>query len=71
MQQMIVQSKHDQLSELVGSKQAKISVLKAKNAELEEQKKRNDHKIKVDQNDLNTKEKRFQHKLNELDAMQA
>ena len=66
---MIVQSKHDELSELVASKQAKIGVLKAKKADLEEQKKKNDHKTRVDENDINTKEKRFQHKLIELDAM--
>lgn len=36
MQEMIVQAKHDELSELVSSKQTKIAVLKAKKNELEE-----------------------------------
>lgn len=48
MQEMIVQAKHDELSELVSSKQTKIAVLKSKKTELEEEKKNQDHKNKVE-----------------------
>lgn len=44
---MIVQAKHDELAELVSSKQTKIAVLKAKKAELEDLKKSQDHKNKI------------------------
>lgn len=70
MQEMIVQAKHDELSELVSSKQTKIVVLKAKKAELEEQKKNQDHKNKVEENDISNKQRRFQHKIAEITAIE-
>jgi hypothetical protein len=45
---------------LVASKQTKIAVMKAKKAEMEDVKKKNDHKIKVEENDISQKEKKFE-----------
>jgi chromosome segregation ATPase len=70
MQEMIIQGKHDDLAELVASKQVKIGVLKAKKNELEEEKKQKDHKIKVEDNDIAHKEKKFEHKMAELKALE-
>lgn len=59
MQEMIVQAKHDELGELVASKQTKMAVLRARTKELEETKKEYDHKIRIEENDFNNKQKRF------------
>ena len=45
--------------DLVMSKKVKIEVLEAKKRELEEEKKEQNHKNKVEENDITHKEKRF------------
>ena len=70
MQEMIIQGKHDELTDLVMSKKVKIEVLVAKKKQLEEEKKTQNHKNKVEENDISHKEKRFEHKMIELTALQ-
>lgn len=70
MQEMIVQAKNDEFGELAASKKTKVAVLNSKKAELEEEKKRNEHKVRVEEKDVKSKDKRFQHKIVELEAME-
>lgn len=70
MQEMIVEGKNNELAELVASKQTKIIVMRSKKKQLQDEKKEYDHKIRITQNDMNAKEKRFEHKLIELKAME-
>ena len=50
MQEMIIQSKHKELAQLLAAKKAKIAVMKAKKMAMEEDSKNKNHKLKVEQN---------------------
>lgn len=67
MQEMIVQSKRNELADLASAKQTKLQVLKNKQAELEEERKEQESKLKSNEHDLDHKNKKMGKKMSTLE----
>lgn len=70
MQEMIIQTKRDELAELAQAKQTRLQLLRNKQNELEQQKKENESKVRVADNDYANKLRRFEAKQAEISELQ-
>ena len=65
MQEMIIESKRNELAELAAGKRTRLQMLLNKKGELEEEKKEYDNKVKNGENDIANKFKKMDAKMND------
>jgi hypothetical protein len=70
MQEMIIQTKRDELAELAQAKKTKHQLLKNKQNELEQEKKENESKTRISENDYANKHRRFEAKMIEISELE-